>query len=245
MDLELKNINVMVKDRHIIKDVSLYLKQSERIAIIGPSGSGKTTLVKTIVGFTKGFNISGTILLDNKIMQNNHKSCLPIEQRCFGYIPQDLALWPHLSVQQTIRLAIKFAKKIQLSVPAEWWENQLVELCGLSSLVKKYPNSLSGGEKQRLSLARALASQPQWLILDEPFSALDNVAKVEMIKLIKQFHEAFAFGLIFISHNLPEALAIGEQVLVLKQGKKNWLGNKSQVEQAPFTPDWNPLVAII
>jgi ABC-type multidrug transport system ATPase subunit len=240
MHFTIKNLSVKRAQTWVVSDISFSLSGSETLAIIGPSGSGKTTLVEAILGLITS-PVFGTIHLDGKLIQRDHHHAVPVPLRKFGYIPQDLALWPHLSVQETLDLAARFA--LNKSAQPGHKISELMESCGLQDLTQKKPGQLSGGEKQRLSLARALVAKPRLLILDEPFSALDIVAKGLLIDLIERLKAHHHFLTIFISHDLAEVLAIGQQIMVLDGGRSLWLGAKANLKNAPFPTHWNPFLS--
>ena len=243
MSLRLEHITVKAPARPILKDVSFSLGPGHALALIGPSGSGKTTLVKVVLGLLENFNVAGSIYHGGQCIQSNNALLVPIAERRFGYIPQNLALWPHLSVWDCVKLSQKFAAKKRIP-PEEGWLPELTERCGLTHLLKAFPCTLSGGEKQRLALARALAAKPQLLVLDEPFTALDAGAKKSLIALLKDLHKRLSFSVIFISHDLNEVRAIGQEIMVLEMGALTWYGEQSKLCNEIFTAQWNPLASI-
>lgn len=245
MSLLIENLTVEIGNQVILKSVSFALDHGSSLAIIGPSGSGKTTLVKSILGLAQRYNIGGQIRFSSQVIQDGNVAVTTLASRRFGYIPQDLALWPHLDVASTLRFAIRSAhlSPHQQQKDQGMWAEELISLCGLAGLERKMPAELSGGEKQRLALARALAGRPRLLILDEPFSALDVVAKMGLISLIKRFQAWFSFTTVLISHDLAEAVAVGQTILVLDAGEKVWLGKRAHINEAPFRSHWNPLTS--
>ncbi|HXW53729.1 MAG TPA: ATP-binding cassette domain-containing protein [Myxococcota bacterium] len=242
MALRIEDISVCA-DRHLIlKNLSFSLAEGRTLSVIGPSGSGKSTLVNTVLGLVTNYQVAGSICYAGQIIQSNNKAVVPLAKRRFSYIPQNLALWPHLSVWRTLELAYRFSTREHIHAKA--WLSELLECCGLAKLGNAFPCTLSGGEKQRLAFARALAVKPRLLVLDEPFTALDAVAKKNLITLLKDLHKRLSFSLILISHDIIESRAIGEHVLVLQDGKIVWHGKEPHLCHEIFSPNWNPLVSI-
>ncbi len=217
MALIIENLDLGPKDRPILKNISLEHEFSDTLSIIGPSGSGKTTLAKAILGL-------------------NDFSIEPVTYGAkgfFSYIPQDLALWPHLSVIETLNKTLVFAKKTHLK-PAE-----LLKWCGLINKKDLLPKNLSGGEKQRLALARALLGEPKLVIMDEPFSGLDAVAKADLKRLIVNLRSHLGFGIILITHDLNDCL-MTQKTLILYEGKIFWHGPTKELSNK-FPAQWDPL----
>ena len=232
-----RNLYLRTTSQTIIKNVSFDLDENNALAIIGPSGCGKTTMLKGILHIADGFITEGQISFTD-----DEGRIRPYHQIRFGYIPQDLALWPHLNVENTIRLAQRFATNKNKQKTTNGVE-QILEDCGLTALKQKKPSTLSGGEKQRLALARALVNEPHLLVLDEPFAHLDLVAKSELMALIKQVRKRLRMSLIFVSHDLAETLNLGDRIMIMDQGAAIWLGGKHELSSTKFLPHWNPLAS--
>lgn len=235
MILRISNLSVKHGQKCLVHPLSYSLNNQETLAIIGPSGSGKTTLVEAILGISH-HTVQATIFLGDELIHQANKKIVPIGLRKFGYIAQNLALWPHLSVKQTVSLAALFSGHKDPHHVQE-----LFELCGLKKLLDKKPHELSGGEKQRVALARALVAKPRLLVLDEPFSALDVVAKSSLIEVVQRLKTRYQFSAIFISHDLTEVLALGQTIIVLDQGACFWSGPKRELCHNSFPSHWNPL----
>jgi|GEM_PF-6865294 len=219
-------------DRQILHDISFSLARGSSVAIMGPSGSGKTTLANAILGLAGPIKLVGEIRKAGVMMK-------PVTARKFGYVPQNLALWPHLSVKQCLELSHYFG--FDKHAINEDWLTTLINLCGLKDLMTLHPRALSGGEKQRLALARALAVKPELLILDEPFCALDIVAKRSLIALVNDLGVRLSVSIIFISHDMDEALAIGQQIMILNKGHITWYGPREKLSATTLSHTWNPL----
>lgn len=237
MQLVIKNLSARQKNHWLVKNINLTINETDAFALIGPSGSGKTTLAEAILGISR-HKISGSIYFDDKLVQQDEQILIPTNQRRFSYVSQNLALWPHCSVEKMLKLAALFSDQKD-----EDFINELINWCGLKNLLPKKSAQLSGGEKQRAALARALVSQPKILILDEPFSALDVVTKSMLVNKLLYLKEQLKLTIIYISHDLDETRAIAKKIMVLHQGANFWLDDKDKVCEQSFPKEWNPLTA--
>jgi len=234
MSLEIRKLTVRSPHQLILSEINFIQKPQGFTALLGPSGSGKTTLIKAILGLCKNLSIFGEISFENELLQKNQRSLIALRARRFAYIPQNLKLWPHLSIEEALKLCARWAgcKNMQ------HWPQEIIALAGLHAHRSKKPACLSGGEQQRFALARALVAKPRLIIFDEPLSALDIIAKAELINLIKSAKSLLNFSALFITHDLAEARALCEDVLLLIQGQKIWTGPKEQLSDAPFPAHW-------
>jgi ABC-type multidrug transport system ATPase subunit len=221
MKLSVNNLSLRTSTQTLVNNVSFTLEDNQTIAIIGPSGCGKTSLLKGILGLSDDHIKEGRVDFHSSLR--------------FGYVPQDLSLWPHLTVAETLRLTHHFAKLSCAFSP------QIFADCDLADLQHKKPSALSGGEKQRLALARALINDPHVLVLDEPFAHLDLVAKTKLIALIMALKERIS--IVFVSHDIAETLTVGDRVMIMDKGAVIWLGERSDIGKASFMPHWNPLTS--
>jgi len=193
-----------------LKDVNLSIRDGEYFVILGPTGAGKTVLLECVAGlhhFKKG-----------KIYFNSADvTRLVPEERNLGYVPQDYVLFPFLNVFDNIAFGLK-----QLKIPASEVRervNKLAELIGVSHLLRRETRTLSGGEKQRIALARALAPSPPLLLLDEPFGALDLRTAKNLRLELRRIHRQFGLTTIHITHDLMEALEMADRVAVIQDGR--------------------------
>lgn len=235
MTLQVLDLQVFNGNKNIIGPLSFEHSEGS-LAIMGPSGSGKTTVAKSIVALNASLRLRGEIRYRGQCLQRDQHTLIPTHQRRFGFIPQQCSPWPHLSVKKALALAQRFAPEkdpIDLA--------QLAYLFGLTALLEHKPHQLSGGQKQRLLIASALIARPEILIFDEAFFALDIVAKMELISLIKEIQIQWGFSIIFITHDVAEARAIADQILLISDGKKLWQGEAAKLSEAPFQEQWNPL----
>ncbi len=185
----------------------LHIKAHRSHALLGPSGAGKSTLLHLLLGLKTPQQ--GEIKLQNSSIIH-----LPPNRRNFGYVPQHLALFPHLSVKENILYPLKAQKR----APDRIFLDELFALSGLRPLLERYPQSLSGGEKQRVALVRALAAKPKLLLLDEPFSALDPSLKEELWELLQRLQKELELTILLITHNLQEAFILSHYCSILIEG---------------------------
>ena len=182
--------------------------------LFGTSGSGKSTLLNCIAGLETAdqsyCSIHGQIF-----DHSSRKIHLPCRQRRIGYVFQDSRLFPHLTVQQNLEYADKRARQKQEQITLR----KITEKFSLENLLTHYPHQLSGGQKQRVALSRALLSNPQLLILDEPLSALDQTAKQELLPYLESIHKELTIPVIYVSHDLSEVLQLGDYMLMMDRGK--------------------------
>ena len=197
-------------DTLILKDINLDISKGERVAILGPSGCGKSTLLRLIAGLEK--QKTGLIKInDSEVSSEN--TFLPPEKRRVGLVVQEKALFPHLSVQQNICFGIR-DKRDRDSIA-----QSLMELLKIDSLKNKYPHEISGGEQQRVALARSMAPNPNLLLLDEPFSALDVDLKNNLYEEISNLFSERNITVLLVTHDLKEAEIMTTRQLKMEKGK--------------------------
>ena len=202
----------MVNSNIILKDVDLTVEEGEFISIIGKSGSGKTTLLKIISGLIK--QTSGEISLNNKILANNDSFVEP-ENRKLGLVVQEKVLFPHLNVQSNVEFGISSdIEKKEKSI-------EMLKKFHISNLKDKYPHEISGGEAQRVALARTLVTKPSVLLLDEPFNGLDQELKDEIYPVIKNILKTNKMTTIMVSHDLKEVKRLSSKVYNLNNSALN------------------------
>lgn len=202
--------NVILNDKTLPMCFNLNVKAGERVAIIGESGAGKSTLLNLIAGFE--FPAQGEIWLNDK----NHTRSAPYE-RPVSMLFQENNLFPHLTVQQNLALGLKPSLKLT-ALEREKIE-QVACSVGLGDYLQRLPNSLSGGQKQRVALARCLLRDKPILLLDEPFSALDQKLRVEMLALIAKLCDEKDLTLLLVTHQPSELIGSIDQVLVVENGQ--------------------------
>ncbi|MBJ6763378.1 molybdenum ABC transporter ATP-binding protein [Myxococcaceae bacterium JPH2] len=188
---------------------------SASVAVMGRSGSGKTSLLEVLAGLRRGARgrvvVGGRVLLDSAARVD-----LPPEARRMGYVPQDALLFPHLSVEQNVRFGARGGRGARV--------DEALALLELEPLLRRYPATLSGGEKQRVALARALASAPDLLLLDEPLAALDVALKERVLPYLLRVRDEARVPMLYVTHQLGEARALAREALLLDGGRALALG---------------------
>lgn len=195
------------KRRYCAIDIDLCCNSGQLIALTGPSGSGKTTIIRTLAGLEKPD--SGRIYFNGSPWYDGQEKCwLPTRKRKVGYVFQEHTLFPHLKVAGNIGFNCRSRKRIK----------ELLEMLGISHLADSMPHQISGGEKQRVALAQALASDPQVLLLDEPFSALDHRTRLRLQQELKKLKTHLKIPMVFVTHDREEASFLGDAQLILSAG---------------------------
>lgn len=190
---------------HFKLDVSFSVGK-EIAVLFGPSGAGKTTILNGIAGLT---NLDdGNITLGDRVLVEKGNLLIPVHRLRIGYMFQDYALFPHMTVWENISYGMK-AKPFAL---------QLMKQLDIEHLKNEYPHEISGGEKQRVALIRAFATQPQLLLLDEPFAALDDDNRAQSRKQLLEIHKQWKIPVIMVTHNREDAQTIADKILYLEQG---------------------------
>jgi molybdate transport system ATP-binding protein len=180
---------------------------NEIVVLFGPSGSGKTTILNCIAGISKP--TSGIIQLHDTILFQHKKVFVPIQKRNIGYVFQDYALFPHMTVWKNIAYGMK----------NESFAKELMKELRIDHLRDSYPSEISGGEKQRVAIARAIATEPDALLLDEPFSALDEQTRLKGHEELLRIHKHWRIPIILVTHHNEEAKKLGDRILYLHEGK--------------------------
>tara|TARA_B100000161_G_C33471657_1_gene378290 strand:+ start:131 stop:790 length:660 start_codon:yes stop_codon:yes gene_type:complete len=205
--LKLAKICYQANSNTILKDINLSVEEGEFISVIGKSGSGKTTLLKVISGLAK--QTSGAIYLNDKILANENSFMQP-EDRNLGLVVQEKVLFPHLNVQSNVEFGISSdSAKKDKSI-------EMLKKFHIDKLKDKYPHEISGGESQRVALARTLVTKPSVLLLDEPFNGLDQKLKEDIYPNIKQILKENKMTTIMVSHDLEEVKSFSNKVYNLK-----------------------------
>ena len=213
-----------------VNQVSFQLKQGELLGLLGPSGCGKTTLLRMIAGFEKPS--SGMIELEGKIVSGDNHWLEP-EKRQTGMVFQDYALFPHLSVADNIAFGLQAKKPRPNRKQIQQRISEVLQLVGLSGLEKRYPHELSGGQQQRIALARALAPQPNLILLDEPLSNLDVQVREKLRHEVRAILKSTNTAAIFVTHDQEEAMAIADKIGVMKDGKLLQIGTPEEIYTCP------------
>ncbi|MBW3526130.1 ABC transporter ATP-binding protein [Shewanella sp. NKUCC05_KAH] len=209
--LKLKQIHSDYQGQQVLKGLSLTLAQGEILALLGPSGCGKTTLLRAVAGLQA---ISqGEIQINGRIVSGDSQF-VPSEQRGIGMIFQDYALFPHLTVAENILFGVARLSSAERQARLD----EMLALVKLEGLAQRYPHELSGGQQQRVSIARALAYEPQLLLLDEPFSNIDAQVRYEMMAEIRSILKQRNVSAVFVTHSKDEAFVFADTLAIFNQG---------------------------
>jgi len=207
-----------------ITNLNIHIEEGEFHFLLGPTGSGKTLILESIMGLRQPHK--GRIWVGEKEVQN-----LPPEQREISYVPQDLALFPHLRVKENVLYGIR-ARNLNLKL-YEKYIDDLIEVMRIGHLLERYPANLSGGEKKRVALLRALGPKPKLLLLDEPLSGLDLSIKTEIQHLLKTLHSSFHPTTLCVTHDFEEAYFLADQITIFMDGEVKQVGEKEEVFLRP------------
>lgn len=189
-------------------DISFEGEPNTFNVIAGESGSGKTTLLRMLAGLTVPDR--GQIIINNQVwFDSDEKINLPVQKRKIGFVFQDYALFPNMNVKENIAYACNEVAKV----------DELIEMIGLQKMKERFPDKLSGGQKQRVALARALARNPEILLLDEPFSALDERMRIELQEQLLAVSKHFKTTVFMVSHDMAEIVKLASRVIMLDNGK--------------------------
>jgi thiamine transport system ATP-binding protein len=222
--LELQQINLSFGSQHVLHDINLTVQEGEIFCLLGPSGCGKTSLLRVIAGLETPD--TGDVILAGQAI--NH---IPVHQRGFGLMFQDFALFPHMTVTENIGFGLKMHHHpaIQQRVQA------VLDLVGLREFAHRDVTQLSGGEKQRVALARSLAPEPQLLMLDEPLGSLDAALRTHLIGELRDIIKAAGVTAIYVTHDQQEALAIADRIGIMNAGCIEQIGQPEEVYRRPVT----------
>ena len=199
-------------------------------ALFGPSGSGKTSLVRVIAGLSKPDH--GRLVVDGEtLLDTESRIFVPKHKRRFGYVFQESRLFPHFSVRQNLAYGRWFAPKAKR--PEDF--DRIVELLGIGLLLDRRPGKLSGGEKQRVAIGRALLSAPRLLLMDEPLAALDDQRKAEILPYLERLRDETSTPIVYVSHSVSEVARLADNVVMMKDGRVEAVGTPSEVLSMPST----------
>lgn len=237
--VRLEHIEKSFGKNKVLKDVSLSIFRGEFLTVIGRSGCGKTTMLKLINGLLSPD--AGKVSVEGKDIAQTNLIAL---RRRIGYVIQNKGLFPHMTVEKNItyvpRISGQKDKRANHALAL-----QLLNLVGLEEeMVKRYPAELSGGQQQRVGIARALAAHPHILLMDEPFGALDEITRKAMQREILRLQKELGLTVIFITHDIREAMYLGDRVLVMDQGEIVQCDTPKVVMEQPETPFVESLVRL-
>ena len=207
--VQIQNLSHSINNQEVLNNIHLDLEKDKIACILGPSGCGKTTLLKIIAGLEK--TQKGEIYL-NDIIVSSTTHHLKTEKRKIGFLFQDYALFPHLTVKENLNFAIKNHNNLNNDI------EEIIEIIKLPNSLHKYPHELSGGEQQRIALARSIISQPDLLLLDEPFSSLDLNLKEEIRDDTLHLLQKSNISVLIVTHDPFEAMFISNKIYIMKKG---------------------------
>lgn len=224
-------LNLIQQLGNLDLNVNLEIPAQGITAIFGRSGTGKSSLINLIAGLSTAQ--SGLIELNGRVLFDSQKGInLPPEKRNIGYVFQEHRLFPHYSVEKNLKYGYKRSNSSDFL--------QIVELLGISHLLNRYPESLSGGEKQRIAIGRALLSSPDILLMDEPLSALDLPRKQELLGYLDKLATQLNIPILYVSHSLEEIVRLADQLVLLNNGKVVVFDSLANVWYNPVFSDWQP-----
>lgn len=226
--IELRHLSKVFRDdaeeKTALNDINLYIRRKEFLTLLGPSGCGKTTLLRLIAGFDTP--TEGDILIEGK-----DASATPSYQRKVNTVFQKYALFPHLNVADNIAFGLKLKKTDSKTIQAK--VSRMLDLVGLTGYGKRNISSLSGGEQQRIAIARALVNEPEVLLLDEPLGALDLKKRKEMQIELKNMQQQLGITFVYVTHDQEEALTMSDTIVVMRGGEIQQIGTPQDIYNEP------------
>lgn len=224
-------MTLSVSTRHRLGSFELdasFASEGGVTALFGRSGSGKTSMIRIIAGLLRPDE--GKVSLDGEMLADSgNRLFLPAHKRRFGYVFQEARLFPHLSVAQNLNYGRWFTSDKTKAVQ----EDRIVDMLGIGHLLQRRPNKLSGGEKQRVAIGRALLSSPRLLLMDEPLASLDEQRKAEIIPYLERLRDETKIPIVYVSHSIQEVARLADRIVVMKDGKVEAQGNAADVLGRP------------
>jgi len=239
MSILVRNVSKRFGDFVALDDVSLDVESGALTALLGPSGSGKSTLLRVIAGLE--VPDSGSVVLSG-----TDATGLSPQQRNVGFVFQHYAAFKHMTVWENVAFGLKVRKRPKSEIKER--VDELLNLVQLQNFGHRYPAQLSGGQRQRMGLARALAPEPQVLLLDEPFGALDARVRAELREWLRHLHDVVHVTTVFVTHDQDEAMEISDEIAVINDGRLEQVGSPRELYDEPasefvmtFVGDAQPL----
>ncbi|MGP0586470.1 sulfate/molybdate ABC transporter ATP-binding protein [Paenibacillus timonensis] len=227
MHVEVRNLDKHFGSFHAVQNVSFGIEKGQLIGLLGPSGGGKTSILRMLAGLEQPDG--GEILFHGQRVNE-----LAPQDRGIGFVFQSYALFKHMTVFDNIAFGLQVKKVSKADTRARVME--LVELTGLRGFENRYPHQLSGGQRQRVAFARALAPQPQLLLLDEPFAAIDAKIRQELRSWLRELIERVGITSIFVTHDQDEAIEVADEIMIINQGRLEQKGTPWDIYKEPETP---------
>jgi sulfate transport system ATP-binding protein len=231
MSIQIENISKTFGSFTALGNINLTIPSGELVALLGPSGCGKTSLLRIIAGLETPD--SGRILFNGQDTTQNH-----VRERKVGFVFQHYALFKHMTVFDNVAFGLTVRPKETRPSKQIIKEKvlELLRLVQLENMADRYPAQLSGGQRQRIALARALAVEPQVLLLDEPFGALDAQVRAELRRWLRRLHDEIHITSVFVTHDQEEALEVADRIVVMNKGKVEQVGTSDEVYEHPASP---------
>ncbi len=225
--VQMKGVNKSFGSFQASKNINFGIEKGKLVGLLGPSGSGKTTILRMLAGLETAD--SGDILIDGKVVND-----VPASKRGIGFVFQSYALFRYMTIYDNVAFGLKIQKWPKQRIKER--VHEMLELVGLEGLEKRYPNQLSGGQRQRVAFARALAPQPQLLLLDEPFAAIDAKVRLELRSWLREMISSVGVTSIFVTHDQDEAIEVADQIIITNQGQIEQIGSPKDIYRTPHTP---------
>ncbi len=227
MYVEMENICKKFGDYEAAKNINFGIEKGKLVALLGPSGSGKTTILRMLAGLEH--QDSGNVIIEGKVVND-----IPASKRGIGFVFQNYALFRYMTVYDNIAFGLKVQKMNKKKMHERVME--MISLIGLEGLEKRYPNQLSGGQRQRVAFARAIAPNPQLLLLDEPFAAIDAKVRKELRAWLKEMIQKVGITSIFVTHDQEEAVEVADDIIIINEGNLEQMGTPVDIYKNPQTP---------
>ena len=224
MSIAVRNVSKRFGDFVALDDVSLEVEGGSLTALLGPSGSGKSTLLRVIAGLE--WADTGDVVLSGR-----DATALAPQKRNVGFVFQHYAAFKHMTVRENVAFGLTVRRRPKAEVRER--VERLLALVQLEGLGNRYPAQLSGGQRQRMALARALAPEPQVLLLDEPFGALDARVRAELREWLRRLHDEVHVTTVFVTHDQDEAMDVADEVAVLHRGRIEQVGTPTELYDRP------------
>lgn len=225
--VQMKDVNKSFGSFQASKNINFGIEKGKLVGLLGPSGSGKTTILRMLAGLETAD--SGDILIDGNVVND-----VPASKRGIGFVFQSYALFRYMTIYDNIAFGLKIQKWPKNRIKERVYE--MLKLVGLEGLENRYPNQLSGGQRQRVAFARALAPQPQLLLLDEPFAAIDAKVRLELRSWLREMISSVGVTSIFVTHDQDETIEVADQIIITNQGQIEQIGSPKDIYRTPHTP---------
>ena len=213
--LTVHNLQMEYEEGAILKNISFKVYEGEFLTILGPSGCGKSTLLRLLIGLARP--VDGQIVKDTVEITNSHPS-----KRRMGIVFQNYALFEHMTVLENVEYALMIQKENKMAEKKKIVREKVMEMLrcvNMEGQINKYPAQLSGGEQQRVAIARTLVMNPDIILLDEPLSALDAATRISMRKLLNNIQKDYGTTMIYVTHDQEEAFAMADRIMIMNDGK--------------------------